>query len=127
MDKRLKGTEDVPRFCASMVMYLPVSTTLGGLFALLGTDCLYKQYNDVLEVTICKVEDIVCWEVSEVLEILFKKCSIEKVELATKEYSGTVFIDISFVHREKYPVLIFEGSAMQVIHKLQAEIGIDPY
>ena len=127
MDKRLKGIEDIPCFCVSMVMYLPVATALGELFARLGAECLYKQYNDVLEVTICKVEDVVCWEVSEVLDMLFKKCSIEKVEIAAKEYKGTIFIDISFVHREKYPVLIFEGSAMQVIHQLQAEIGIDPY
>lgn len=108
-------------------MYLPVYTALGELFACLGTDCLYRQYNDYLEVTICKVENIVSWEVSEVLGILFKKCSIEKVVIAKEEYGGTVFVDISFVHWEKYPVLIFEGSAMQIIHKLQAEIGIDPY
>lgn len=127
MDERLKGKEDIPCFCASMVMYLPVSTPLGGLFELVGADCLCKNYNDVLEVLICKVDNIVCWEVSEVLEMLFMKCNLEKVEIATKEYNGTVFIDISFVHRERYPVLIFEGRAMQIIHKLQAEIGIDPY
>lgn len=127
MDKGLKRTEDTPCFCASVVMYFPVSTALEELFAILGTDCFYKQYNDFLEVIICKVKNIVSWEVSEVLEILFKKCSIEKVESAKEEYNGMVFIDISFVHWEKYPALIFEGNAMQIIHKLQAEIGIDVY
>lgn len=129
MDKRLTPREDRPCFYAAIVLYFPIDTPRNELMSLFRNRCSYKHYDrdNRLEVTVCEVDNIFCWEVAEVLTQLFEECDLESVNAATEKYKGSVFIDISFVHKDRYPALVFEGKAMQIIHQLQASIGIDPY
>ena len=129
MDERLTKQEDTPCFYAAIVLYFPVGTPQNELIGFFRDSCSFKHYaqGNHLELTVCEVENVFCWEVTEVLTQLFEACDLERVAAATRRYNGSVFIDISFVHKDRYPALIFEGSVMQTIHKLHASIGIDPY
>ncbi len=123
------NNEILPCFYAAVLLYFPTDTPMEELRKEVGNDCPFRQYkdDDCLEVKICYVDNIKCWEVVEVLELLFEKCDLERIKSTAKKYNGSVFIDISFTHDEKYPALIFDGKAMQIIHELQAGIGIDAY
>ena len=121
--------EKLPRFYAAIVLCFPIDAPQKELAAILGDYCSFKCYDREknLVVTVCEVDDVFCWEVSEVLSSLFALCDLECIKSAVSRYNGSVFIDISFVHYYKYPALIFDGKVMQTIHELQASIGIDPY
>ena len=121
--------EKLPRFYAAMVLYFPVDVPQKELVAILGDCCTFKRYDreNFLEVTVCEVDKVRCWEVDEVLTQLFEMCDLECIKSVANRYNGRVVIDISFVHYDKYPALIFDGKVMQTIHELQASIGIDPY
>lgn len=129
MDKRINRTESIPCFYAAVVLYFPIGTPQKELNSLFPDGCLIKNYEEFnrLEVTVCEVDNIFCWEVADVLTLLFKACDLNRITAATALYKGSVFIDISFTHKERYPVLIFDGHIMGIIHQLQASIGIDTY
>lgn len=129
MDERLTKLEDMPCFYAAMVLYFPIDAPQDELSHIFGDCCSSKYYNkdNLLEISVCEVDNVFCWEVTDVLTQLFDACDLERIETAIRLYNGSAFIDISFVHKDRYPALIFEGNVMQVIHKLQASIGIDPY
>ena len=121
--------EAIPCFYAAAVLYFPAGTPTNELLNKLKNICSFKQYNefDCIEIKVCEIDNITCWEVEEVLKLLFEECDLEQIKSMVREYNGSVFIDISFTHGEKYPALIFDGRTMQIIHELQASIGIDPY
>jgi len=121
--------EAIPCFYAAVVLYFPTETPIDKLRNALHNRCSFRQYGefDALETIVCEVDNIACWEVEEALKLLFEKCDLEQIKSVVREYNGSVFIDISFTHGEKYPALIFDGRTMQIIHELQASIGIDPY
>ena len=86
--------------------------------------CIYK---DFIEVTYKEVKCLYAWDVDELLSELFSKCNFEQISVALKKYQGSVLIDVSFCHKERYPTLMFGGKNMDIIHSLHADISIDPY
>ena len=129
MDERVIHQEGMPCFYASMVLYFSIGTPLAEVmrFFSKNSNIHYCVYDNCLEITICEVKDIYVWEAGEVLTKLFAKCDLDSIKKAIELHKGSAYIDISFTHEERFPVLIFEGEVMQIIRDLRASVGIDPY
>lgn len=60
-------------------------------------------------------------------DIPFCKMHLKNISAATARFNGSILIDLSFHHYEKYPSLLFNGEHMKTIHMLGADLSIDPY
>ena len=60
-------------------------------------------------------------------DIPFCKMHLKNISAATARFNGSILIDLSFNHYEKYPSLLFNGEHMKTIHMLGADLSIDPY
>ena len=69
------------------------------------------------------------WEVTSVLDIMLSdvRFAADKIKSIAKKYDAQLLVDIVFYHYDRFPALIFDGSAMRLINYLNADISIDAY
>ena len=126
MDQVKKGCS-TPDLYGAVIIYFPVDTPVESVKEVL-PECLgINAYNDFVEIVYREVKSLYSWDVADLLTTLFAKCDLENVRAAVEIFDGSVLIDISFRHKDRYPSLLFSGENMKVIHKLGADLSIDPY
>lgn len=122
--------ECVPDWYGAVVLYFPGSVPIECLEAALSCSLTVNTYHDIadtVEIIYREVESLRSWDVSDILAALFAKCDLKKIVATTDRFDGSVLIDLSFHHYEKYPSLLFNGEHMKTIHMLGADLSIDPY
>ena len=118
----------LPWLYGALVFYIPPTVPKAELANLLpGLE--WKEYDNSLEIEVLyrEVRDVYSWEIDDLLSKLFSICDFKEIAFIQSQLGGRAFIDISFHHYDTYPALVFEGKNMEIIHRLNADIGIDPY
>lgn len=85
------------------------------------------EYNDGLLAVVAEVRDCYDWEIDAVLTELFAKCKLDEWKAVSDEFDGKIHIGLWYYSYDSSPAVIFEGRNMEIIHKLNADISIDPY
>lgn len=122
--------ECVPDWYGAVVLYFPGSVPIKRLEAALSCSLTVNTYHDIantVEIIYQEVESLRSWDVSDILAALFAKCDLKNISVAKERFNGSILIDLSFHHYEKYPSLLFNGEHMKTIHMLGADLSIDPY
>lgn len=116
-----------PCLCGSIILVFRPTICAKELLNLFppGTTC--DEYPDCIEITYLQKNDIYSWEVDDLLTSLFSTCNLSFISDITSRFQGKVIVDITFHHFDVYPALVFEGTNMEIIRKLNADISIDPY
>lgn len=122
-----KQYDKMPDLYGALVLIFPPDTLDRRIKELLQEDLTCRIFEECVEVIYREVKHYSCWEIDDLLTKLFGLCNFDIIRSAQKNLAAKVLVDISFVHRETYPALIFEGENMKRIHELQADISIDPY
>ena len=116
-----------PRLYGAIVLIFPNERIASSALELLPKNSNRVEYADFVEVVYREVDNVSSWEIDDLLTKLFLYCDIDLLYDLISHYSAKVLIDISFHHYSRFPALVLEGRNMQIIHKLQADISIDPY
>lgn len=121
--------DNIPRLYGALILYFPLSVSKDSIRSFLKSDLEYTTYPDMdcVEMKYREVSNVVSWEIDDLLDALFSDCDLGAVTDALSTLSGSALLDISFTHYEKFPALIFSGKNMDIIHRLKADISIDPY
>lgn len=129
MDQNFILNERIPSFYGAIVLYFPLTVSENSIRSILGNglECTTYSNMDYVEIKYREVSNVVSWEIDDLLDALFSDCDLGAITDALSTFSGSALLDISFIHYEKYPALIFSGKNMDIIHRLKADISIDPY
>lgn len=114
--------ECVPDWYGAVVLYFPGSVPIKCLEAALSCSLTVNTYHDIadtVEIIYQEVESLRSWDVSDI--------PLKNISVAKERFNGSILIDLSFHHYEKYPSLLFNGEHMKTIHMLGADLSIDPY
>lgn len=122
-----KQYDKMPDLYGALVLIFPPDTLDHRIKEILHEDFKCDIFKECIEVRYREVKWFSGWEIDDLLTKLFGLCNFDIIRSAQKNLAAKVLVDISFVHRETYPALIFEGENMKRIHELQADISIDPY
>ena len=117
----------LPRLYGAIVLIFPRENFCFTVLELLPGNVGCVEYADFIEITYREVDNVFSWEIDDLLTRLFSECNVELLCDLISRYEVKVLVDVSFHHHSKFPALVFEGSNMRIIHKLQANISIDPY
>lgn len=119
--------EKLPRLYGAIVLIFPSNYLSSAVVELLPKHIERFEYSDCVEVIYKALDNVYSLEIDDLLTQLFSNCDLDLLYSFISNYNAQVLIDISFHHYTKYPALVFAGHNMQIIHKLQADISIDPY
>lgn len=117
----------LPRLYGAIVLIFPNDRFASSALELLPKNAECVEYTGFVEVVYREVDNVSSWEIDDVLTKLFLNCDVDLLCDLISYYGAKVLVDISFHHYSKFPALVLEGRNMQIIHKLQADISIDPY
>ena len=119
--------DKLPKLYGAIILIFDDESRSRAAIELLPKNVEVVQYSNLVEVVYQEIDNIESWEIDDLLTQLFTNCDLNLICNLISGFNARVLIDISFHHFSKYPSLIFEGHNMQIIHKLQAELSIDPY
>ena len=117
----------LPRFYGAIILIFTSESFYSSALELLPTNVGRVEHTDSFEIIYREVDNVFSWEIDDLLTSLFSGCNVELLCDLASHYGAKVLVDISFHHYSKFPALVFEGINMQIIHRLQADISIDPY
>jgi len=117
----------LPRLYGAIILIFANQNYRSSVLELMPRDVRCVEHADFDEIVYREVDDVFSWEIDDLLTKLFSECDIELLCDMVSRYGAKVLVDISFHHYSIFPALVFEGSNMQIIRKLQADISIDPY
>lgn len=123
----MSNQNKLPRIYGAIVLIFPSSCLNSSVVELLPKHVERIEYPDCVEVVYRALDNVYSLEIDDLLTQLFTGCDLDLLYNLISKYNARILIDISFHHYTKYPALVFEGRNMQIIHKLQADISIDPY
>lgn len=119
--------ETIPNLYGAIVLIFPEETSKARIMDILHEHIDYQTCENSIEVIYREIKEFYSWEVDELITALFDLCNFDAINAARELLNARILLDISFVHYEKYPALVFSGNNMRQIHTIQAEISIDPY
>lgn len=117
----------LPQLYGAIILIFPGRRLPPSVFELLPEGFKHDEYPEFIEVVYRELDNIHSWEIDDLLTQLFANCNLDLLYNFLGNNDVRVLIDISFHHYSKFPALVFEGQNMQIIHKLQADVSIDPY
>lgn len=117
----------LPRLYGAIILIFTSESFCSSALEVLPGNVGRVEHADFVEIVYREVDNVFSWEIDDLLTRLFSECNIELLCDLIAHYGVKVLVDISFHHHSIFPALVFEGSNMQIIHKLQADISIDPY
>lgn len=135
MDKMFLGQQMIPSpagqtpwLYGALTFYIPSTIAISEISEFLPNVSLrsFPSFSSETEVTY-RVKKLYSWYVNTLLDQLFSICDFDEIAFIQSKWRGRALIDISFHHYDSYPALIFSGENMGIIHKLNADISIDPY
>ena len=119
--------EEMPCFYGAIVIEFSAKITDCQIRHFLGENFEITHFKEISEVVYKEVKDVYCWEVNDLLTKLFCDCNFDLLLIVKEKIEAKLIIDISFLHKIKYPALVFNGTNMSYIHMLNADLSIDPY
>lgn len=127
MDEMKPGKFEMPKFFASMVVYLKDDISIGSAMNALGCITAPREIDGRWEFVCGETDAIYAWDIETALKELFGLCDIKRINEVSNRFGGEIWVIIAFYHYDKYPALIFEGETMETIRELKANISIDAY
>ena len=125
MDK-VKGNT-IPNLYGALVLIFSGETSKTRIVDILHEYTDYQTCENSIEVVYREIKDFNSWEVDELITALFGLCDFGAINAAREQLNAQILLDVSFVHYERFPALVFSGKNMHLIHMIQADISIDPY
>lgn len=133
MDKMFLGQQMIPSpagrtpwLYGALTFYIPSTIAISEISEFL-PNVSSRSFPSETEVTYREIKKLYSWNVNTLLDQLFLICDFDEIAFIQSKWRGKALIDISFHHYDSYPALIFSGENMEIIHKLNADISIDPY
>lgn len=121
------NSKSKPCLYGAVVLVFPSTTQTSTLDKILPSGSCYRKYTNCIEYVLTEVRDLYSYEIDDLLTLLLREINLEEIQSIITQYQAKVLIDISFHHYGTFPALVFEGMNMDTIHKLSANISIDPY
>lgn len=120
--------QKLPELGGSIVLYFPKEIPKAKITELFKSPIDMRIFDDEVEITYKELKKFYSWEVNDLLTSLFSLCDLDVLLNARMNMNAKILVDIVFYHyNDIYPALLFEGDNMEIIHKLHADISIDPY
>lgn len=116
-----------PCLNAGIWISFPVITDISLLKKTFPKETEFRFYEDCIEASVVEVKDFYDWEVTAVLTQLFSLCDLDAIKQISLKFGGKIHIGIWYYSYGVNPAIIFEGENMEIIHKLNADLSIDPY
>ena len=116
-----------PNLYGALVLYFSKETSRIQIADVLHEYTDYQMFEDTVEIVYREIKTFYSWDVDDLLTELFNLCDFEAIKAAQEQLGAKVLLDVSFIHYDSYPALLFSGKNMNQIHMIQADISIDPY
>lgn len=120
--------EKMPSLNAGFWIIFPKKAHKDQIATLLPTQTAFETNCDGdIFTTVLEVRDFYAWDIDDVLTELFAKCKLEEWKAVADQFDGKIHIGLWYYSYDSSPAIIFEGRNMEIIHRLNADISIDPY